>query len=569
MTYDLVIRGGTVVDGSGLPRYRADVGIRGARIARIGTIHARGREEVDARHQIVAPGFIDGHTHMDAQVAWDPLGTCSCWHGVTSVVMGNCGFTLAPCRPDERHLVVRNLERAEDIPAEAMEAGIDWTWETYAQYLEAVARWPKGINYAGYVGHSALRTYAMGERAFSEPATAQDLAVMKRELADALAAGAMGFTTSRTRNHETADRRPVASRVAEWSEVRELVRVMGDLGAGIFEIAGEDTGRDPDRQRDYLERLRDLAVGTGVPVTWGMFSSRFRPDAWRAYFAMLDETARAGGRMFAQVHSRALAVVLSFETRLPFDHLPEWREVRQRPLDEQRTVLRDAELRRRLVKAAAEAEYGRGVGAEARKPDYEWTMLMEDPCGPHRSLAEIARERGVDPVEALIQVALERDLKAFFVQPLFNENLDDVLEMMKHPRSVVTFSDSGAHVSQIMDSSLQTQVLAYWVRRRQALTLEEGVRMLSLEPASAWGLHERGLLREGLAADVIVFDPDRVAPDMPEVVNDLPAGARRLRQKATGFHASVVNGQVVLRDGEHTGAFPGRVLRGPLAGAGR
>jgi N-acyl-D-amino-acid deacylase len=565
MAYDLVIRGGTVVDGSGLPRYRADVGIRGDRIARIGTIHARGREEVDARHRVVAPGFIDGHTHMDAQVAWDPLGTCSCWHGVTSVVMGNCGFTLAPCRPDERHLVVRNLERAEDIPAEAMEAGIDWTWETYGQYLDAVARWPKGINYAGYVGHSALRTYAMGERAFSEPASAEDLAVMKRELADALTAGAMGFTTSRTRNHETADRRPVASRVAEWSEVRDLVQVMGDLGAGIFEIAGEDTGRDLDRRRDYLERLRDLAVETGVPVTWGMFSSRFMPDAWRAYFAMLDETARAGGRMFAQVHSRALAVVLSFETRLPFDRLPEWRDVRQRPLDEQRALLRDAEVRRRLVKAAAAAEYGRVVGAEARKPDYEWTMLMEDPCGPHRPIAEIARERGLDPVEALIEVALERDLKAFFVQPLFNESFDDVLEMMKHPRSVVTFSDSGAHVSQIMDSSLQTQVLAYWVRRRQALTLEEGVRMLTLEPASAWGFHERGLLREGLAADVIVFDPDRVAPDMPEVVNDLPAGARRLRQKATGFHASIVNGQVVLRDGEHTGAHPGRLLRGPLA----
>src|SRR5262249_26211916 len=207
----------------------------------------------------------DGHTHMDAQVAWDPLGTCWGWQGVTRVVMGNWGFTLAPCRPDERHLVVRNLERAEDIPAEAMEAGIEWTWETYAQYLDAVARWPKGINYAGYVGHSALRTYAMGERAFSEPASASDLAAMKRELADALAAGAMGFTTSRTRNHETADRRPVASRVASWDEVRELVGVLRDLGAGIFEIAGEDTGRDPVRARDYLTRLRDLAVETGVP----------------------------------------------------------------------------------------------------------------------------------------------------------------------------------------------------------------------------------------------------------------------------------------------------------------
>jgi N-acyl-D-aspartate/D-glutamate deacylase len=565
MSYDLVIRGGTVIDGSGLARYRADVGVADGRIARIGKIRDRGREEIDAREHVVAPGFIDGHTHMDAQVAWDPLGTCSCWHGVTTVVMGNCGFTLAPCRPDEQHLVVRNLERAEDIPAEAMQAGIEWSWETYAQYLDAVARWPKGINYAGYVGHSALRTYAMGERAFAEPATAEDLAVMKQELADALAAGAMGFTTSRTRNHETADRRPVASRMAPWDEVQELVRVMGDLGGGIFEIAGEDTGRDPDHRRDYLGRLRDLAVETGVPITWGMFSSRLAPDFWRPYFDLLDETARAGGRMFAQVHSRALSVLLSFETRLPFDRLPEWSELRRRPLDEQRTALRDPDVRRRLVAAANAAEYGRGVGAETRRPDYDWIFLMEDPTGPHRSVSELARARGLDPVEAIIQLAVERDLRCFFVQPLFNENLDDVLEMMRHPRSVVTFSDSGAHVSQIMDSSLQTHVLTYWVRQRQAFSLEEGVRMLTLEPASAWGLHDRGLLREGLAADIIVFDPDRVAPLMPEVVNDLPAGARRLRQKATGFGASIVNGQVVLRDGEHTGALPGRVLRGPLA----
>ena len=514
---------------------------------------------------MVAPGFIDGHTHMDAQVAWDPLGTCSCWHGVTSVVMGNCGFTLAPCKPDERHLVLRNLERAEDISAEAMKAGIEWSWETYAQYLDAVERWPKGINYAGYVGHSALRTYAMGERAFSEAPTAAEMAAMKRELSEALAAGAMGFTTSRTRNHETADRKPVASRVAAWDEVRELVGVMGDLGAGIFEIAGEDTGRDPDRQRDYLGRLRDLAVETGVPVTWGMFSTRAAPDLWRAYFDLLDETARAGGRMFAQVHSRALSVLLSFETRLPFDRLPEWRELRQRPLDEQRVALRDPGVRDKLVRAANEAEFARGVGAEMRRPDYEWIFLMEDPTGPHRSVADLARERGVDPVAAMIDLAVERDLRCFFVQPLFNENMDHVLEMMRHPRSVVTFSDSGAHVSQIMDSSLQTHVLSHWVRRRQALTLEEGVRMLTLEPATAWGLHDRGLLREGLAADVVVFDPDRVAALMPEVVNDLPAGARRLRQKSTGFRASVVNGEVVLRDGEHTGAFPGQLLRGPLA----
>jgi N-acyl-D-aspartate/D-glutamate deacylase len=269
--------------------------------------------------------------------------------------------------------------------------------------------------------------------------------------------------------------------------------------------------------------------------------------------------------MFAQVHSRALSVLFSFETRLPFDRLAGWRELRRQSLDEQRAALRDPGVRRSLVAAANAGEYGRAVGAESRRPDYDWIFLMEDPTGPHRAVSELARQRGLDPVEAMIQLAVERDLRCFFVQPLFNENLDDVLEMMRHPRSVVTFSDSGAHVSQIMDSSLQTHVLAYWVRQRQSLALEEAVRMLSFEPASAWGLHDRGLLREGLAADVVVFDPDRVAALMPEVVNDLPAGARRLRQKAAGFSASIVNGQVVLRDGEHTGAFPGRVLRGPLA----
>jgi len=265
------------------------------------------------------------------------------------------------------------------------------------------------------------------------------------------------------------------------------------------------------------------------------------------------------------VHSRALSALLSFETRLPFDRLPEWQDLRRQPLAEQGLALRDAALRARLVAAANAGDYGRVVGAEARRPDYDWLFLLEDPTGPHRSIAAIARERRLDPVEAMIQLALERHLRALFVQPLANENDEHVLEMMRHPRSVVTFSDSGVHVSQIMDASLQTHVLAYWVRKRRALTLEEGVRMLTLEPASAWGLHDRGLLREGLAADLVVFDPDRVAPLMPEVVDDLPAGARRLRQKAAGFAASIVNGVVVLRDGESTGAFPGRLLRGPLA----
>ncbi len=565
MQYDLVIRDGTVIDGSGMPRYRADVGVVRGRIANIGRIRDAAKEVIDAYGHVVAPGFIDGHTHMDAQISWDPLGTCSCWHGITSVVMGNCGFTLAPCKDAEKHLVVRNLERAEDISGEAMEAGIDWTWETYPEYLDAIERLPKGINYSGYVGHSALRTYAMGERAFSEPASEDDMAIMRRELRDSIRAGAIGFTTSRTRHHQTPDGSPVASRLASWEEVRDLVGVMGEMNAGIFEIAGEDTGRDPERQRDYLDRLRDLAVDTGRPVTWGMFSERRAPDLWRPYFDLLDETAAAGGRMFAQVHSRSLNVLLSFKTQLPFDGLPVWRELRARPLDEQKGALRDPDTRRRLVEAAGKPDRRVAIGAEVRRPDYNWLFAMDTASGPHRSIAEIAHERHLDPVEAMIELALEKDLDQFFLQPIANEDQDHVLEMMRHPRSVVTFSDSGAHVSQIMDSSLQTHVLSHWVREKQALTLEEGVRMLSFEPASNWGLAGRGLLRPGFAADITIFDPERIAPEMPEVATDLPAGAKRLKQRATGIAATIVNGEVVLRDGEHTGALPGQLVRGPLA----
>jgi N-acyl-D-aspartate/D-glutamate deacylase len=567
MQYDLLIKNGTVVDGSGMPRFRADVGIVNGKIAMIGKIRDQAKEIIDAEGQVVAPGFIDAHTHMDAQVFWDPLGTCSCWHGITSVVMGNCGFSLAPCPEKDKLLVMRNLERAEDIAPEAMEAGIKWSWTTFAEYLDAVDRLPKGINYAAYMGHSALRTYVMGERAFTDEATPDDLEAMKREVRNAIRAGAIGFTTSRTRNHQTPDGHPVASRLATWDEVRQLVGTMGEMGAGIFEIAGEDTGLAPERIQDYLDRLKALAVDTGVPVTYGMFSNRKAPDYWRPFFTLADETAAAGGRMFIQVHSRSLNVVLSFETVTPFDKLPVWRDIRKLPLAEQEAKLRDPEIRQKLVEAVHQTprDRNRRVGPEARAANFKWLFVMDKANPPHRSIAEIAAEQNKDPVEVFIDAALEKHLKQFFLQPLANENQDHALEMIKHPRSVVTFSDSGAHVSQIMDSSLQTHLLSHWVREKQAVTLEEAVRMLSFVPASHWGLTGRGMLREGWAADVVIFDANRITAMLPELTYDLPAGARRLKQKATGIMATVVNGEVVLRNNEHTGALSGQLLRGPLA----
>ncbi len=514
----------------------------------------------------MTPGFVDGHTHMDAQVFWDPIGSCSCYHGVTTAVMGNCGFTLAPCKSEDADFVFRNLERAEDISRESMLTGIKWSWESFPQFLDTVDGLPKGINYAGYMGHSALRTYVMGERAFTETASDDDLKKMCALTKDALKAGAIGFSTSRTHNHITADERPVASRVADWREVRAIVNAMGELNAGIFEIAGETVGRDPERVREYFDRLKNLAVESRVPITFGMFSVRVAPELWRPYYDLADETAAAGGRMAIQAHSRALNVLLSFEGNTPFDKWDVWKDIRNLPLAQQKAKMRDPAIKRALVDVAKAPYKGpRIVGAEARPPDWDWVYLMDTMSNDPKRMSDVARERGVHPVEAMIDIALEHDFKVFFRQPIANENQDHVLEMMKHPRSLVTFSDSGAHVSQIMDSSLQTHLLSHWVREKQAFTLEEAVRLITYDTATQWGLHDRGLLRVGLAADFAVFDPETVAPRMPDVVHDLPGGAKRLKQTADGMLATVVGGQVLLSNNEHTGALPGRLIRGPLA----
>jgi N-acyl-D-amino-acid deacylase len=566
MSYDLVVKNGMVIDGSGSARYRGDIGVKDGKIATIGRISAPADDIVDAEGQVVTPGFVDGHTHMDAQIFWDSLGSCSCYHGVTSVVMGNCGFTLAPCREEEVDYVFRNLERAEDISRNAMLEGIKWQWETYPEYLDVIDKLPKGMNYAGYVGHSALRTYVMGERAFDEQATEDDLAAMVANVQDAVKAGAIGFSTSRSPAHLQPDDRPVASRIADFSEVRAIVNGMGELDAGIFQLAME-RGTNEELEAFY-RRLNDLSRESGRPITFGSLTRRTNPGAWKSLYDIIEQGNQDGARVFTQVHAREINVVLSFETQLPFDDWPVWRDVRKLSLEEQKAALRDPETKRKLIEAANGATSNKQVtGGEARPPEWDYFYLMDKASWPHRSLADIAAERGVEPVEAMIDIALEHDLQVFFRQPISNEDEDAALAIMKHPRSCVTFSDSGAHVSQIMDSSLQTHLLSYWVRERQEFTLEQAVRMITYDTATNWGFHDRGLLREGMAADIVVFDPDTIAPRMPTVAYDLPAGAQRLKQMSEGISATIINGQVVLRDNEHTGALPGQLLRGPLARA--
>jgi N-acyl-D-aspartate/D-glutamate deacylase len=561
VAYDLVIRDGTVVDGSGLGSFRADVGVVGERIATVGRIRERGAVEIDAQGHVVTPGFVDGHTHLDAQVFWDASGSNSCWHGVTTVVMGNCGFTLAPVRSRERALVVRNLERAEDIDPAALAEGITWTFETFPEYLDAVDALPKGVNFAAYVGHSALRTWAMGERAFEQHASDDDLSLMRQQLEASLRAGAIGFSTSRSEHHETSDGRPVASRLATWDEVLTLVDVMSRVGTGVFESADDGmSATDPDEREQSLERMTALAVGSRVPVTFGLVATR----AAHPLLDFLDDAAAAGGCVFAQTHCRGISVLLSFKTQTPFHLLPSWGWFWALPEPERRIALRDPDVRARLAAAARDADYGdwSGVGARARPPDFDGIRVYERGLPPNPTVAEIARRRGVHPVEAMIDLALETDFEQLFIQPSrYPQDEEVLLRALRHPRAVMTFSDSGAHLSQICDSSIHTHLLGYWVRDREEFTLDEAVRMITLAPARAWGFADRGLVREGLIADLNVFDPATVGPAVPRLVDDLPAGGRRLEQRAHGFRATVVAGQVTIRDGEPTGATPGRLLR--------
>jgi N-acyl-D-aspartate/D-glutamate deacylase len=557
MEFDLVIRNGLVIDGSGRPGVCTDVAVVGDRIVAVGPVSDAGRHEIDADGLVVAPGFVDGHTHMDAQVFWDELGTPSCWHGVTTVVMGNCGFTLAPAHPDKRALVVRNLERAEDIPAEAMAQGITWCWSTFAEYFDALDRLPKGLNYAGSIGHSALRTWAMGERAFEGPATDDDLDVMRLELRDALRAGAAGFTTSRS-THSTSDGRPVASRLAQWDEVVALVDLVGRESTAVFQIAPETVGgNSPGLPREYYQRVAELALTSGVPIASFLFASA----RWLPWLPVVEETVARGGQMYGLISCRDVCSMQSFKTQLSFDTLPEWRDIRSQPLEHQRVLLNDPQVRARLVHAAHHGDYGNAIGAEPRRPDYDAMHVMYSPYLPNPTVADEARRRGVDPVEFMIGAALESDFDIFFPQIITRQSEDELVKLLCNPNTVMTLSDAGAHVSQIVDASIQTHLLAYWVRERQLVTIEDAIQMITLQPARLWRLHDRGMIAPGYAADITIFDPDTVAPLIPVVVDDLPGKSRRLVQQAQGYAATIVNGQILTRDGKDTGVRAGRLLR--------
>ena len=566
MNHDIIIRNGTVVDGTGAPGRLADVAIAHDRIVEIadasdGGISTTARREIDATDRVVTPGFVDIHTHVDAQLAWDPVGTSSCWHGVTSVVTGSCGVTFAPCRPEDRSTLVSMMETVEDIPADAILDGLDWDWETYGEYYAAIDRLPKGLNTGGLVGHMALRTHAMGERGFDEaPATGEDIAAMARLLDEAMAAGALGVSTSRTSMRRVPDGRPVPGTYATADELLAFAAVLRDNGAGTVEGAmrlGERDNDAYDVSRAEVALMGEISRLSGRPVSFGLTQTNRLPDLYERVLEFVKAENAVGANVRPQTTARGVGILFGLETRTPFDRAPSWKELRGAVNGRRLQMVRDATFRQTLINEA-------DVHGTALNLDDIFVLPANGARydgDPSMSLGAIASERGVSPAAAFIELILETDGALVASMPLLNQDLAAVEAMLDDPLVALGLSGAGAHIGQIMDASQPTFLLSYWIRERERWGLEEGVRRLTSDTADLFGITDRGRLVAGAFADVNVIDVDALHLPIPEYVTDLPNGAGRYIQRSSGYDYTLVNGEVFMDHGEHTGVLNGRLLR--------
>jgi len=568
--YDLVVRGGTVVDGAGAAPFEADVGVKDGRIAAIGQIAGRGAEEIDAKGQVVAPGFVDIHTHYDGQATWDGRMQPSSWHGVTTVVMGNCGVGFAPCRPDDHDRLIRLMEGVEDIPFPVLAEGLPWNWESYPEYLDGLAKRRFDVDIASQLPHAALRVFVMGQRGVDrEPATEADIAAMSALAKRAMEAGAIGFGTSRTLNHRSSDGSPIATLTAGEDELTGIALGMAAADRGVLQVVSDFN--DP---AEEFAMLRRVVEASGRPLSFSLLQSPRDPEQWRFMLEQMSVAKAAGLQIRAQVATRPVGVLFGLELTVnPFSSHPSYREIKALPLAQRVAALRDPAFRARLL--GEEAENARAPGLSPARaweriypmggdnPDYEPT--------PDTSIAAIAAERGVDPYEVALDHMLEGDGRGMLYLPLLNyaqNTLDPAYQMLQHDCVVPGLSDGGAHVGMICDGSFPTTNLVHWTRDRTRgpkLPLEKMIKAQCRDTAETVGLYDRGLLAVGYRADLNVIDYDRLTLQSPEVAYDLPTGGRRLIQRARGYTATVVAGEVTYRDGAPTDALPGRLLRGAQA----
>ena len=567
--HDLIIRGGTLVDGTGAPARIADVAIDNGIVTEVGSVTGTAKREIDATGLVVTPGWVDIHTHYDGQVTWDPLLSPSCWHGVTTVMMGNCGVGFAPAKPDKRDWLIGLMEGVEDIPGAALAEGIKWNWETFPEYMDSLDKQSRVLDVATQVPHGSVRAYVMGERgARNEAATDEDIAAMAEIVQEGIAAGALGFSTSRTMLHLSKDGVPVPGTFANKAELLGIGRALGAAGHGVFEMASDMTPAE-----EEFNWMKELSAETGLPVTYALLQSPVEPEKWRDMLRLTDEARKQGANVTAQIACRPTGMVLGWQSTVhPFIAHPAYREIAALPFAERLEKLKDPETRARIL-ADTPGEMGvlgyiltQGFDRMFRLENGE---TLEYEPRAEDSVAALAKRTGANPAEIVYDMLMEKNGRGYVYLPLLNYtlfNFDHIHEMMKHPATILSLSDGGAHCGVICDASFPTYMLTHWVRDRsrgERVSLEEVVRMQTHDTARLYGLNDRGVVAPGMKADLNVIDMEKLRILPPEMVFDLPADGRRMIQRAEGYRATIVNGAVTFENGEATGEMPGRLVRGP------
>ena len=558
VNYDTIIKGGIIVDGTGGGRYRGDVGIRKGKIAALGTVDGGAKQVVEADGRVVAPGFVDVHTHYDAQLMWDRMLSISPWHGVTSVVIGNCGFGVAPTRSTHRDLILQTLEKVEGMSIDALRAGLgeEWGFESFPEYLDAIEIRGTAINLAVLVGHTPIRLYVMGQEATERPATADEIAAMRSLVGEAMEAGAVGFSTSGSKTHVGYLGRPVPSRLADFEEIRALVGAMAGTGQGLFQATV-----GPNMFYDEFSRLHEEF---SIPITWtALLGGLLESGTLEEHLARLADFRERKIPIVPQVACRPIMVDFNFREPFLFETSRVFQPISMEPgLDGKMRVYRDLAFRALFKDKFAPGRKRLLAGWSER------AVISHFPPQPdleERLLSDVARERGVDAVDLALDMSLETDLAARFRLGVLNTDEDEVETLLKTPGTLIALSDAGAHASQLCDACYSTHLLGYWVRERGVFTLEQAIHKLTQAPAELFGIHGRGRLAEGMAADIVILDPETVGAQPLRRVHDLPAGADRLVADATGIHLVMVNGTPIRRDGQDlfdgTGPLPGRLLR--------
>ena len=553
MAYDLIIKNGKVIDGSGLPGFHGDVAVSGGRIVEIGRISGEARREINADGLVVAPGIIDNHTHYDAQVTWDPLCTYSCYHGITTVVMGNCSLAMAPAHKEDRENLAGVLSHVEAIPLEAIQAGVEWTWETIPEYLNALDQ-KLGINVASLIGHSAVRRYVMGEASQERHATDEEVTAMKAIVREGLEAGAVGISFERNLRHFDWNGRLAPTNLASEEEIFAVAAVADEIGRGVIQFGGD---------RNISTRL---AKASRRPVFYGNITQQaVAPDKWRKQLTETENMMRQGYRAYQFVMPRPGDLRYTLKTAQHFDAMATWKNVMLLPHDLRTQAFCDPETRAKLHREAVETPMDTNrAGDFTRRWDLQFVFKPALAKNQHltgRSVADIAREQNKDVLDAILDLALEENLETEFERREVNSDQAAMTALLTSPYTVIGQSDGGAHVVFRTDYSYSTYLLSYWVREKEIMSLEEAIRKLTFVPASLFGFSDRGLVRPGMAADLMVFDPATISPLEPGEAHDLPGGAKRRKQLARGIEWTVVNGQVLMERGKHTGAYPGKVAR--------